>query len=39
MKYSSKQNVNYSVNDAYISLCRETKRVQVQEIVIHVYNI
>jgi len=39
MKYSSKQNVNYSVNDAHISLCRETKRVQVHETVIHVYNI
>ena len=39
MKYSSKQNVNYSVNDAHISLSRETKRVQVQEIVMHVYNI
>jgi len=39
MKYSSKQNVNYSVNDAHISLYRETKRVQVHETVIHVYNI
>ena len=38
MKYSSKQNLNYYVNDAHISICRETKRVQVQEIVIHVYN-